>query len=121
MERLGTPFAWGVVAVMALAGAAAMIIYVIRGVRRKDVDPSFGDVSGTLKQDWTRTGKIDFHVVAPEIASPQQLVLRVEEKKIIENSMGEDVAQLWWRLATVDEAKEVVVCWNNAHGSEPIP
>ena len=58
-------------------------------------------------------------VVAPEMASPQQLMLRVEEKKIIENSMGEDVAQLRWRLATVDEAKEVVVCWNNAHGSQP--
>jgi hypothetical protein len=52
------------------------------------------------------------------MATPQQLVLRVEEKKIIENSMGEDVAQLRWRLATVEEAKEVVVCWNNARGSQ---
>jgi hypothetical protein len=100
MERLGTPFTWGVVAVMALAVAAAMITYVVRLMRKKDEpDPTFGGVSGTLKQDWTRTGRIDFHVVALENASPQQLMLRVEEKKILENSMAEDVTQLRWRLA----------------------
>jgi hypothetical protein len=39
------------------------------------------------------------------------------EKRIIENSMGEDVMPLRWRLATMEEAKEVVVCWNT-HGSQ---
>ena len=41
-------------------------------------------------------------------------MLRVEEKKITENAMGQDIVQLRWRLATLDEAKEVVVCWNAA-------
>ena len=98
-----------------------MIIYGIYAIRKKDeTAPSFGEVSGTLKQDWTRTGKIDFHVAVLESSSPQQLILRVEERKIIENSMGEDVVQLRWRLATVEEAKEVVACWNT-HGSQNRP
>jgi hypothetical protein len=55
-----------------------------------------------------------------ESTSPQQLILRVGEKRIIENSMGEDVIQLRWRFATMEEAKEVVVCWNT-FGSQNRP
>jgi hypothetical protein len=118
MEHLGTPIAWSVFAVIALAVAAAMIIYGVYAIRKKDeTAPSFGEFSGTPKQDWKRTGKIDFQVAALESTSPQQLILRVEEKKIVENSMGEQVLQLRWRLSTVEEAKEVVVCWNT-HGSQ---
>jgi hypothetical protein len=113
MDQLGTPFSWGVLAMIAIAVAAGMIIYGIYAIRKKDEpDPSFNEVSGTLKQDCARTGKIDFLVAALESKSPQQLILRVEEKKIIENSMGEDVVQLRWRLATLAEAKEVVILWN---------
>jgi hypothetical protein len=116
MEHLGAPFAWSIVVVLAIAVAAAMIGYGIHTIRKKDEpDPLFGGVSGTLKEDWTRTGNIDFHAGTLESASPQQLILRVEEKKIVENSMGQAVTQLRWRLATVEEAKEVVACWN-AHG-----
>jgi hypothetical protein len=118
MEYLGTPFAWSVFAVIAIAVAAAMITYAIR--KKDETVPSFGEVSGTLKQDWTRAGKIDFHVAALESTSPQQLILRVGEKRIIENSMGEDVIQLRWRFATMEEAKEVVVCWNT-FGSQNRP
>jgi hypothetical protein len=92
MEYLGTPFAWSVFAVIAIAVAAAMITYAIR--KKDETVPSFGEVSGTLKQDWTRAGKIDFHVAALESTSPQQLILRVGEKRIIENSMGEDVISI---------------------------
>jgi hypothetical protein len=116
MQHLGTPFAWGVFAVIAIAIAAAMIGYGIYTFRKKDEpDPLYGNVAGTLKEDWTRTGNIDFHLVTLESNSPQQLILRVEEKKIMENAMGQDVTQLRWRLATIEEAKEVVACWN-AHG-----
>jgi hypothetical protein len=111
---MNTPFSWGVIAVIALAVAAAMIIYAVR--KKDEKAPSFGDVDGILKQDWARTGKIDFHVTALKSASPQQLLLRVEEKKIVENSVGEDVVQLRWRLATLEEAKELVICWNT-HGA----
>jgi hypothetical protein len=80
MEYLGTPFAWSVFAVIAIAVAAAMITYAIR--KKDETAPPFGEVSGTLKQDWTRAGKIDFHVAALESTSPQQLILRVGEKRI---------------------------------------
>jgi hypothetical protein len=116
MAYLGTPFGWGVVAVLAIAVAAAMIVYVVHTLRKKDEpDPLYGGVSGTLKEDWARTGNIDFHVVALDSTSPQQFILRIEEKKVMENSMGQEVTQLRWRLATIEEAKEVVACWN-AHG-----
>jgi hypothetical protein len=119
VEQLTTPFPWGVIAVIALVVAAAMIIHAVRTKDEKAV--SFDEVGGVLKQDWTRTGKIDFHVAAPNSTKPQQLILRVEEKKIIENPMGEDVVQLRWRFATVDEAKEVVICWNKHHGEDRPP
>jgi hypothetical protein len=116
MEQLATPFAWSIVAVVAIAVAAAVIGYGIYTFRKKDEpDLLYGNVAGTLKEDWTRTGNIDFHAGALESTSPQQLILRVEERKIMENSMGQEVTQLRWRLATVEEAKEVVACWN-AHG-----
>jgi hypothetical protein len=121
MDQLGTPISWDVFSVIAIAVAAGMIIYGIYAVRKQDEpDSSFNEVSGTLKQDWTRTGKIDFRATDLESTSPQQLILRVEEKKIIENSMGEDVVQLRWRLATLAEAKEIVVLWN-IHASENRP
>jgi hypothetical protein len=41
-------------------------------------------------------------------------------QKVTENAMGQDIAQLRWRLATLEEAKEVVVCWN-AGNSERNP
>jgi hypothetical protein len=95
-----------------------MEIYAAR--KKHELDPSFSEVDGILKQDWTRTGKIDFRATDLDSKSPQQLILRVEEKKIIENSMDEDVVQLRWRLATLAEAKEVVVLWNT-HASKNRP
>jgi hypothetical protein len=95
-----------------------MVVYGINALRKNDEpDPLFGGVNGLLKQDWARTRHIDFHLPAAESTSPQQLILRVEERKIVENSMGQEVSQLRWRLATVEEAKEVVACWN-AHAAK---
>ena len=116
LGQLGAPFSWGVIAVIALAVSAGFIVYAIRNRPPKIV--TFDEMDGVLKQDWTRTGKIDFHVFKPASTAAQQLILRVEEKKIIENPMGEDVMQLRWRLATVDEAKEVVVSWNRRNAED---
>jgi hypothetical protein len=115
MQQLDVSMIWSVVAAVAGIIGVGIIVY---GVRTRDNNAStnpFHQVGGALKQDWARTGRIDFYVEAPQSTSPQTLILRVEEKKIIENAMGEDIIQLRWRLATVDEAKEVVTCWN-AHG-----
>jgi len=102
-----------VVGIAVIVGIIAGILIIMFGIRKKEQRPAaFGHVDGVLKQDWTRTGNIDFHAAALESASPQPLTLRVEEKKITENPMGQDVIELRWRLATLEEAKEVVVCWN---------
>jgi len=71
----------------------------------------FSDIDGVVKQEWMRTGNIDFHIAELEMM-PQLLALRVEEKKVMENAMGQDIVQLRWRLATLEEAKEIVVFWN---------
>lgn len=103
-------FSWSVVAII---GVIVGVVTMVFGFRKKEQTPaSFDNIDGVLKQDWTRTGFIDFHVPALDSSSPQTLILRVEEKKVMENPMGQDVVQLRWRLATVEEAKEVVACWN---------
>jgi hypothetical protein len=75
MEHLGAPFVWSIVAVLGIAVAAAMIGYGIYAIRKKDEpDPLYDGISGTLKEDWARTGNIDFHVAALESTSPQQFI-----------------------------------------------
>jgi hypothetical protein len=115
MEQI-IPFIWIGIGAVGFVVASAMIFYAVRRTEKKE-QKDFAEIDGTLKQDWTRTGKIDFHVITIESASPQRLTLRVQERKIVENSMGDDVVQLRWRLATLEEAKEVVVSWNR-HGPQ---
>jgi hypothetical protein len=73
---------------------------------------TFGPIGAALKQDWMRTGNIDFHASRNENSSPQPLRLLVEEKRVIESVAGQDVVELRWRLATLEEGKQLVVCWN---------
>jgi hypothetical protein len=96
-------------------GAAVMAF----GFQKKAQAPtSMAAVDGVLKQDWARTGLIDFFVAQLESTSPQAMTLRVQENKITENPMGQDVCELRWRLATLEEAKEVVACWHKRKQSE---
>jgi hypothetical protein len=100
---------WVVMAIGGLLGGLVMMF----GFRRADQKPvAFGQIDGALKQDWTRTGNIDFHASAPESSYPQPLRLRVEERRILESAVGQDVVELRWRFAALEEAKELVVCWN---------
>jgi len=104
-------FAWGIIALIGIVVGGLIMMF---GFAKKEQKPAaFGHVDGVVKQEWTRTGNIDFHATALESASPQPLILRIEEKKITENAMGQDIVELRWRLATLEEAKEVVVCWND--------
>src|SRR6202521_2987039 len=103
-------FAWSVVAIVGVVVGGLIMIFGFRKKEQKST--SFGDIDGVVKQDWTRSGNIDFHAAALESTSPQLLILRVEDKKVTENAMGQDIAQLRWRLATLEEAKEIVVYWN---------
>jgi hypothetical protein len=104
---------WVIVAIAAVGVIVGGLIMVF-GFRKSEQKPTtFAQIDGVLKQDWTRTGNIDFHAAALESSSPQPLTLRVEEKRITQNAMGQDVVELRWRLATLEEAKELVVCWNS--------
>ena len=113
-----------VMVVIAAAGALIGVFAITVGLRagRKPV-PALAEIEGATKQDWTPTGKIDFRVQDVENALPQEFVLRVEETKIIETAMGHDVTQLRWRLATLEEAKRVVLNWNSKQSkvSDQIP
>src|SRR3979409_904812 len=93
-------------------GVVVGLLVMFFGMRKTEQNIGvFDNIDGALKEDWTRTGQIDFRVSDPNNASPQPMILRVEERKLIENALGHDVAQLRWRLATLDEAKDVVACW----------
>src|SRR5258707_15562057 len=102
---------WVSAAIGALVGGPIMML-VYRKTEQKPV--TFGPINGGLKQDWMRTGNIDFHASTKETSSPQPLRLLVEEKRVIESVAGQDVVELRWRLATVDEGKQLVVCWNTS-------
>jgi hypothetical protein len=107
---------WVIVATGVSLGGLTMMF----GLRKTDQKMvAFGQINRALKQDWTRTGNIDFHASALESSFPQPLTLRIEEKRITESVVGQDVVELRWRLATLDEGKELVVCWN-AKQTEPI-
>lgn len=103
-------YAWGIVAVIGVIVGGLIMVFGFRKTEQKA--GAFDQIDGVMKQDWTRTGNIDFHAASLDSASPQPLTLRVEERRITENAMGQDVVELRWRLATLDEAKELVVCWN---------
>ena len=96
---------WVIVAIGVLVGGLIMMF----GLRKTDQKPvAFGQIDGALKQDWTRTGNIDFHVSAVKSSSPQPIRLLVEEKRVMESVVGQDIVELRWRLATLVEGKELV-------------
>ena len=103
-------YAWGIVAIVGVVVGGLIMAFGFRKTEYKST--AFDQIDGVMKQDWTRTGNIDFHAAALDSASPQPLTLRVEEKRVTENAMGQDVVELRWRLATLEEAKELVICWN---------
>jgi hypothetical protein len=108
--------AWVILAIGASLGGLIMIFGLRKADTRKaDARPeASGQIDGALKEDWRRTGNIDFHVSTDDDSSSQPLRLWVEEKRIVESVVGQDVVELRWRLATVEEGKELIVCWNNA-------
>ena len=106
---------WVSTAIGALVGEPIMTI----GHREPDEKPvTFGPINAALKQDWMRTGNIDFHASAIGSSSPQPIRLLVEEKRIMESVVGQDIVELRWRLATLEEGKELVVCWNRRQSME---
>jgi hypothetical protein len=100
---------WVIVAIGALVGGPLMML----GLRRTDQKPvAFPQIDGALKQDWMRTGKIDFLTSVIENSSHQPLTLLVEEKRVTESAVGQDIEESRWRLANLEEGKQLVLCWN---------
>jgi hypothetical protein len=100
--------AWVIVVVGISAGGMIMIF----GFRKADKKPEAGRIIGAVRQDWTPTGNIDFRATILESSSPQPIRLWVEEKRITETLVGQRVEELRWRLATIEEGKKLVICWN---------
>jgi len=113
--------AWFISAFGVFLGGAIVIF----GFRKADTRPAdtrsvaSGPVDGTLKEDWRRTGNIDFRASTYDNSSFHPLRLWVEEKRITESAVGQNVVELRWRLATVEEGRELIVCWNNARPISP--
>src|SRR5262245_47099531 len=106
--------AWVIVAIGVGVG-----LIVIFGSRKADTKPVPNRIIGALKQDWTPTGNIDFRAAIIESSSPQPIRLWVEERRITETLVGQRVEELRWRLATIEEGKKLVICWNAARQSAP--
>jgi hypothetical protein len=87
--------AWVVMAIGVSLGGLVMIF----GFRKADKKPARHWTNGAVKQDWLRTGNIDFHAPTVEGSFPQPLRLWVEEKRITESVVGQHVVELRWRLA----------------------
>jgi hypothetical protein len=114
---------WIILAFGAFLGGTIIIF----GPRKADRRPvAYGSTDGILKidnilkEDWSRTGNIDFHAASTDDKSScQPLRLWVEEKRITESAVGQNVVELRWRLATIEEGRELIVCWNNAKPTSP--
>ena len=104
-----------IVALGVLTGGMIMIF----GFRRAGKKPLPDRINGALRQDWTPTGNIDFRVSTIDGAVPRPLRLWVEDKRITETAVGQRVVELRWRLATIEEGKALVICWNAARQSAP--
>jgi hypothetical protein len=113
MELSMDNLAWVIVAMGLGMGGLVMIF----GHRTTDTKLAPDRIKGAVKQDWTPTGNIDFHGATQESSAPQPLRLWVEENKITETPVGQRVVELRWRLATIEEGKELVICWNARQSS----
>src|SRR5260370_31330188 len=94
-------YAWGIIAVIGVIAGGLLMVF---GFRKTQQQPTaFAQIDGVMKQDWTRTGNIDFHAAALESTSPQPLTLHVQEKRITEKARGHAGDELQWRLATLEQ------------------
>jgi len=60
-------YAWGIIAIIGVIVGGLLMVF---GFRKTQQQPAgFAQVDGFMKQDWTRTGNIDFHAAALESTS----------------------------------------------------
>jgi hypothetical protein len=91
------------------AGAAGVLVVVVGLlILRKPKTKPQPTGSATDSRGWVLTGRIDF--VDPRSAG--ELLLQVEETRIINNPSGIEHREIRWRRATLDEGKMVLVSYH---------
>jgi hypothetical protein len=109
--------AWVIVAIGVLSGGTITIL----GLRRADQKLLPDRITGALRQDWTPTGNIDFRFSTLEGSFLQPLRLWVEDERITETAVGQRIVELRWRLATIEEGRALVICWNARESAPAVP
>jgi hypothetical protein len=107
--------------VVAVIGVVSGGLIMTSGLRKGGKKPAPGGTRSAVKQDWTPTGNIDFHASTVKGSSLQPFSLWVEESRITESMVGQRVVELRWRLATIEEGKELVIYWNGRRASPTAP
>jgi hypothetical protein len=93
-----------------LVFVAAVATAVLSLLLRKSKKPN-----EIVTSEWQATGKIDFHCAeAPKYDKPAAFLLRVEDRRTVESISGVEHVKIRWRNATLAEAKDVVVAYQNA-------
>ena len=90
-------------------GAAAVIVLlagVLAAYRLFKSKPP--DATPKQQGGWTPTGRIDF--LNYQLAT--DFILQAEDTRIAESTGGVEHREIWWRKATLDEAKAVVVAYH---------
>ena len=64
-------------------------------------------VISTQQGDWTPTGRIDFS----NFQSADHFILQAEDTRIVNSMGGVERREIRWRMATLEEAKAVVVAY----------
>lgn len=93
-------------------GAAAGVLVIVIGLlillkpKSKRQPNTTGNAADN--KEWVLTGQIDF--VDPHLIG--ELVLQVEETRIVKSPGGMEHREIRWRRATLDEAKTVLVSYH---------
>jgi len=89
----------------AAAGVLIVVIGLLILLRPKSKRKANTTGSNADSKEWVLTGRIDF--VDPHSAG--ELVLQVEETRIVNRPSGVEHREIRWRRATLDEGKMVLV------------
>ena len=92
----------------AAAGVLVVVIGLLILLRPKSKRQPITADSAVDSKEWVLTGRIDF--VDPHSAG--ELVLQVEETRIVNSPSGVEHREIRWRRATLDEGKMVLVSYH---------
>ena len=101
-----------------VAAGGAILWYVPKLFKKKIVN----ELPQKVKRDWLPTGSINFIVPDDALGKPNGkavFFLEIEEDRIIEMLGGGTKTESRFRLATLDEAKKVVQCYDKFIENNP--